>query len=394
MAESYTCFDKLTAHTHTFKKVTKKKRIGVVRTDNHGLIYAYCLGKADRYEALQASTQLYILENKFEPVIPLRDTEIVGCYRQELIDCPQWERENYEKAKNGADNAAWTAEAFSKAFNCPIYESLEEMADPELFDGILIGNCSWYGEDHVELAMPFIKKGIPIFIDKPFASNAKDAALLLKAAREYNCPVFCSSILYYDDMNRALLDKKLGKTHLVVSTFGASMHQRNASVHTLSALLGAVRYSNGDDYKVESITYIGTGDPTQSRGSTSDGAKEPHNEIYRVEFADGTLGILNMEGFGHYAFHVEVYAETGISSEYSVEQSLRGGIVEISYDFAKMIDTRIPPIEYDRIFEFVATIDAGLRSREEGRTVTLQEIADEAGWTFGISDKPAEEEKK
>ena len=36
--------------------------------------YAYCMGKADRYEFLQASGQLYILENKWEPVIPLRDT--------------------------------------------------------------------------------------------------------------------------------------------------------------------------------------------------------------------------------------------------------------------------------------------------------------------------------
>ena len=56
-----------------------------------------------------------------------------------------------------------------------------------------------------------------------------------------------------------------------------------------------------------------------------------------------------------------------------------------------MIDTRIPPVEYDRIFEFVAILDAGARSKTEGgRTVPIDEIAQEAGWTFGTSDREKE----
>jgi len=384
MAESFRCYDKFYYVTHRYGAVDRKMRIGVIRPDYHGLIYAYCLGKADRHEALLCATQLYILENKFEPVIPLRNTEITGVYRNIILPSESWDPEQYKKVSEAVENAPWTADKFAKAWNCPVYDDLEEMADPEKFDGVLIGNCSWYAEDHVEMAMPFIKKGIPIFIDKPFAANAKDAAKILNAAREYNCPVFSSSILYYDDAHRRMVDKELGKTKFVVSTFGSSMHARNASVHTLSNLLGAVRYANGNDYKVESITYMGTGDPAQTQD-------KEHNEVYRVEFADGTLGILNMEGFGHYSFQVEAYCEKGISSEYTVEQSLRGGIVEIAWQFAKMCETRNPPIDYDRIFEFVATIDAGLRSREEGRTVTLQEIADEAGWVFGTKDHKEEE---
>jgi hypothetical protein len=186
-------------------------------------------------------------------------------------------------------------------------------------------------------------------------------------------------------MNHNLVDKKYGKTHLVVSTFGCRIEQRNASVHALSALLGAVRYSNGNDYKVVDITYIGTGEPGNTEG-------KPHNEMYRITFEDGTIGIMNLEGFGHYSFHVEAYCETGISSEYCVEQSLRGGIVEISHEFAKMIDSKVPPIEYDRIFEFVAVLDAGIRSKAEGgRTVPIDEIAQEAGWTYGKSDRETKE---
>lgn len=382
MAESLDCFETVRPLHHTFGKIDKKKKIGVVRTDNHGLIYAYCLGKADRYEFLQASGQLYILEDKWDPVIPLRDTEIKGCYGQLVIPNEKWTQEELEGAQRGASTLGWQPEAFAKAFDCPIYDTLEEMADPELFDGILVGNCSWYAQDHLELCMPFIKKGIPIFIDKPFARTAKDAATLLKAAREYNCPVLSTSILYYDDMQHNLQEKNLGRTNMVVSTFKCGIEQRNASVHALSALLGAVRFSNGDDYKVESITYMGTGEA----GSE----EKPLNEVYRLEFADGTLGIMNLHDFGHYAFHVQAYCEKGISSEYCVERSLRGGIIEISHEFAKMIDSKIPPVEYDRIFEFVAILDAGIRSKAEGRTVMIDEIAQEAGWTFGQSDRNKE----
>jgi len=387
MAESFKCFDKLYYATESLSKWDKTMRIGVIRPDNHGLIYAYCLGKADRYEALMAGLQLYILEHKHEPVIPLRYTEIVGVYSKMILPSDNWAPGKYEELRDHLENkVGFTPEQFAKAWNCPVYDDLEEMADPEKLDGVLIGNCSWYAEDHVELAMPFIKKGIPLFIDKPFAANAKDAAKILNAAREYNCPVFSSSILYYDEAHSNMAAKELGKTHFVVSTFGSPMQHRNASVHTLSNLLGAVRYANGDDYKVEAITYMGTGE-------TNPTPEQPHNEMYRLDFADGTVGIMNMEGFGHYSFHVEAYCEKGISSEYTVEQSLRRGIVEIAWQFAHMCQTKNPPHDYDRIFEFVATIDAGLRSREEGRTVTLQEIADEAGWVFGIKDHKEEEKK-
>jgi len=386
MAESYRLYDRIHQITYTTNRITKKKRIGVVRPDNHGIIYAYCLGNGDRYDALDASLQLYILENKHEPIIPFRDTEIVGVYREQVLPSENWAPGAYERYAEDAKTTPLSAEQFAKAFRCPVYDTLEEMADPEKLDGVLIGNCGMYAEDHVELAMPFIKKGIPIFIDKPFAANAKDAAKILNAAREYNCPVFSSSILYYDDAHHNMVDKQLGKTKFVVSTYGTTMQQRNASVHCLSNLLGAVRYANGNDYKVESITFMGNGSNFKDRGWNGKSYGDDHNELYRVEFADGTIGILNMEGFGHYAFQVEAYCEKGISSEYTVEQSLRGGIVEIAWTFARMIDSHNPPIDYDRIFEFVATIDAGLRSREERRTVTLQEIADEAGWVFGTKD--------
>lgn len=337
--------------TMTFERITKQKKIGILRTDNHSLLYAACMSNYDRYQLLLASGQLYILENETLPVIPFRDTTVTGCWCGAV-----------------PENKAWTPELFAKAFNCKMYDRMEDMADPALFDGMVLGNCNYDASDHVEITLPFIEKGIPMFIDKPFANNAKNAAIILNAAKKYNTPIFCSSILLYDIMNKKLLKKNLGNPSLVVSTFSSGIESRPASVHTISACLGAVRFLKGD-YAVDSMTYIGnkTGDRK--------------NEMYRLLFKDGTIGIINCETFGTYAFHVEVFADNGISSEYTTEPTMRTGIIDIAEAFDKMIDTRVPPLHYDRIFEFVATIDAAIRSRDEGgRPVTIAEIADEAGW--------------
>ena len=338
----------------------KQKKIGVVRTDNHGLIYAACWAPFDRYEYRLAHGQLYILEDQSTPTIPQVDTTITGCWNVPV------------------DDIKLSKEQFAKAFHCKAYDTLEEMADPALFDGIFIANCSWYGEDHVEYALPFIKAGIPLFIDKPFANNAANAKIIIDAAREYNTPIFSTSILMHVDANKRLVQKHLGDPKMVVSTFSSKMEQRNASVHTISNLLGAVWALKGE-YEVVSAQYIGN-----EEGKNPDREKG-NGEVYRILLKDGTIGIINCNDYNEYSFRLDVFGSTGVSTEYVTEPTLRYGIVDIAREFAKMIDDKIPPYHYDRIFEFVAIIDAALKSREEnGREVTIQEIADDVGYQLGI----------
>ena len=68
----------------------------------------------------------------------------------------------------------------------------------ELFEGvdlIFIADCNGEGNDHLELAKPFIEKGIPTFIDKPFTYDIKDALELVKLAEKYKTPIMSLSIL-------------------------------------------------------------------------------------------------------------------------------------------------------------------------------------------------------
>lgn len=384
----------------------KQNRIGFVRTDYHSLIYAYCLGESDRYQFRLAGGQLYILEYESMPTLPVCSTTVAGCFN------PPNERTRYMKDSHGCarDVASLTGEdlknyeetqermgvkltpeQFAKSFKgCVKYDSLQEMADKDKIDAAFIGNCSWYADDHYELALPFIKAGIPLFIDKPFANCAANAKKIIDAAREYNTPIFSSSILLYVGGNRALvnqaqrdstpetLKRELGDPRFIVTTFNSKMEQRNASVHTLSNLFGAVWMTKGD-YEVVSIQYIGNEEGKDPDRKGSDG------EVYRILFKDGTIGIMNCNSYNHYSFRLDYFGTKGVNTEYVTEPTLRSGIVDISNEFARMIEDRIPPLHYDRLFEFVATIDAGLLSREQGgREVTIKEIADSVGYELGV----------
>lgn len=65
------------------------------------------------------------------------------------------------------------------------------------------------GRLHYEQALPVLKAGKRLFIDKPIASTLADAVAIFKAAKEYNVPVFSSSSLRFAP---AVQDIAKGKT--------------------------------------------------------------------------------------------------------------------------------------------------------------------------------------
>ena len=67
-------------------------------------------------------------------------------------------------------------------------------------DGIMV--TARHGDHHHEYALPYVKAGIPAFIDKPFTVGLDKADELLNTARE-NGALLCggSSLKYLDEMN-------------------------------------------------------------------------------------------------------------------------------------------------------------------------------------------------
>ena len=71
---------------------------------------------------------------------------------------------------------------------------------------------------HLEAALPFIKQGIPVFIDKPFCYRAAEGKKFLETARKYHAPVTSYSSLAQsrDLVNRKKQVEKMGKINQVV----------------------------------------------------------------------------------------------------------------------------------------------------------------------------------
>lgn len=67
------------------------------------------------------------------------------------------------------------------------------------------------GRLHLEQALPVLKAGKPLFIDKPITASLKDAVAIFKAAEQYKVPVFSSSSLRYITGMDEILKGSYGK---------------------------------------------------------------------------------------------------------------------------------------------------------------------------------------
>ena len=67
------------------------------------------------------------------------------------------------------------------------------------------------GRLHLEQALPVLKAGKKLFIDKPLAASLADAIAIVEAAKKYNTPLFSSSALRYFDNVNDIKEGKIGK---------------------------------------------------------------------------------------------------------------------------------------------------------------------------------------
>tara|TARA_B110000211_G_C13934450_1_gene488668 strand:- start:86 stop:973 length:888 start_codon:yes stop_codon:yes gene_type:complete len=82
-----------------------------------------------------------------------------------------------------------------------VVNNIEDLSN--CVDAILLARDD--AENHIQMAMPFIKAGLPIFIDKPFALKIKDANKMLSSQKFENQIFTCSSLRYAREL---ILDKE------------------------------------------------------------------------------------------------------------------------------------------------------------------------------------------
>ena len=73
-------------------------------------------------------------------------------------------------------------------------------------DGVIITDD--LSMQHQKRAEPFLKAGIPTFVDKPLSTDIKEAGSIIGLAKKYNCPMMsCSALRYAKEVEAFLLKK-------------------------------------------------------------------------------------------------------------------------------------------------------------------------------------------
>lgn len=210
------------------------------------------------------------------------------------------------------------------------------------------------GDDHVRRARPFIEAGLPVFVDKPLATNVQDLRQFVQWHQAGKVILSTSGMRYAPEMK---LDSdqmnRLGGLRWVTS-FTCKSWERYG-IHALEAV----------------APLLGPG--FVSVQSHSDAAGDvmhlTHRSGVRV-----SLGAIH-DAYGSFGA-VHLYGTAGdlalkLTDTYS---AFRAQLVA----FIEMLQTGVPPLPLSETAELMAVLIAGRRSREEkGRSVAVQDVLNE-----------------
>ncbi len=201
------------------------------------------------------------------------------------------------------------------------------------------------GDDHVRRARPFVEAGVPVFVDKPMATNAADLRQFVRWHREGKVILSTSGMRYAPEMRLSEAQRAhLGDLRWITS-FTCKTWARYG-IHALEA--------------VEPLLGVGF-ESVQAHGDAGgDVVQLTHRGGVRV-----TIGALH-DAYGSFGA-VHLYGTKGqlaltLTDTY---HAFRAQLVA----FIEMLRTGVRPLPFEETVELMAVIIAGLRSREEGGKV-------------------------
>ena len=237
-------------------------------------------------------------------------------------------------------------------WNVKIVDSIEELI--EEVDAVLLESVD--GRRHFKEAIPVIKAGKPLFIDKPLAHNFYEAKKIMEMAEENNCPVFSSSSLRFDvNIEKVKNDSEMGKITGCNAFSPCPLEPTNPGlfwygIHGVEIL----------------FTFMGKGCEKVYCEKTDD-----FHFVVGV-WKDGRIGTVKGLRKGLHEYGATVFGEKKISHvTYSKEIPVYTGLLKEIINFFK---NGKPPVEPEETLEIMKFMQASLISEEEKRQVALEEI--------------------
>ncbi len=244
--------------------------------------------------------------------------------------------ENIEKWKKKIPE--FTAEI--KKQGVEIVESIDEVLKKT--DVVLLTCID--GNKHLEQALPVLKAGKPLFIDKPFAGSLSDAFAIVEAAKQYNVPMFSSSSLRYIDGVKEIAEGKFGKVIGAETYSPAHIEEHHPDlfwygVHGVEIL----------------FTIMGTGCKSVKRTFTED------TDIVVGVWDDDRIGTYRGIRRGQGGYGGTVYGENDI-----VVLGKYQGYSPLLEKITEFFRTGVVPVSTDEILEIFAFMQAAEKSKLRG----------------------------
>jgi Oxidoreductase family, NAD-binding Rossmann fold len=223
-------------------------------------------------------------------------------------------------------------------------------------DAVLLESVD--GRPHLQQAIPVIKAGKPLFVDKPVAGTLADAVAIFRLANEHNVPCFSSSSLRFSPNILGMRnDDRVGDV-LGCDAYGPCALEEHHpdlfwyGIHGVEIL----------------FTIMGPGCESVSRTQTADG------ELVVGVWKGGRIGTFRGIRSGKSDYGALVFGSKAIvpSGSYAGYQPL---VVEI----AKFFQSGKPPVSAVETLEIYAFMEAADESKRHGGSpVTIASVLEKA----------------
>lgn len=209
-----------------------------------------------------------------------------------------------------------------------------------------------HGGLHRQYAEPFIKAGIPTFIDKPLAASPADAEAIVELAQRTGTPITSFSTLRYatgvPEFVKGMAEIAPVRTAIVTSPADRGSEYGGLVFYAIHASELLLEMIGPGIEEVQAAQY-------------------GQNVMAVMGHKSGILCALNLIASG-YGFDMMAYGDKGRRKiEVDASTCYREGFKV----FLEMLRTGKPPLPYDEMVESVRIIDAVERSLQAGKAVRL-----------------------
>lgn len=213
------------------------------------------------------------------------------------------------------------------------------------------------GRRHLEQALPVLKAGKTMFIDKPVTASLADAIAVFEAAKHYKAPVFSSSSTRFMSSAQDVVRGKIGKVLGADSYSPCTLEETHPDffwygIHGVEIL----------------YTVMGTGCKSIVR---------VHNEGTDVAvgtWSDGRVGSFRGTRTGQHLYGGTAYGEKGNAVLGPID-----GYKPLLLEIIQFFQTGNPPVKAEDTLEICAFMEAADESkRRKGASVNLDEIWEHA----------------